>query len=123
MSEFPEDIFQNILNNPEAMKTIGSMLSSLQGNGTENKDAEKGDKKEEQVKKDDPFLGFLDNPEMLFKIGNMYKQISSEDDTRVNLLMALKPYLSEKRAERVDGAVKILKLSKMSSVLGDLNIF
>ncbi len=120
MPDFPEDILKNILNNQEAMNTIESMLSSLQGSGTKNEDAVKDKKKDGG---ENPLSGILDNPEMLFKIGNMYRQISSEEDNRVNLLTALKPYLSKKRADKVDGAVKILKLSKMSSVLGDLNIF
>ncbi len=48
---------------------------------------------------------------------------SMNDDNRSGLLLALKPHLSQKRQQRVDNAVKILKLTQMLPLLQDSGIF
>ena len=49
--------------------------------------------------------------------------LSGGDDNETRLIKALKPYLSKQRSESADKAIKLLKLSKMAPLLGDLNIF
>lgn len=45
------------------------------------------------------------------------------DDSRINLLVALKPHLSQEKQTRVDKAVKILKLLELAPLLSKLGIF
>ena len=108
MANSPEEMLQNILNDPEAMNKISSMIGSL---ASEDKEGD-----------NNGGLG-LDDPQTLMKISSMLGKISNTDDPNVNLILALKPYLSEKRVESADMAVKFLKLSKLSSLIGDIDLF
>lgn len=45
------------------------------------------------------------------------------EDNRTRLLLALKPILSEERAKRVDGAVKLLKLIQLLPLLKETDLF
>ena len=104
MAASPDDMLKDILNNPEAMEKINSFISSV------GKDEPK----------ENTDLGI--SPEMLAQAGRLMSEMSSGDDKGVNLILALKPYLSEKRQSRADMAIKFLKLSKLSSLIGDLDL-
>ena len=105
----PEEMIQNILSDPDAMNKISDMLSSITSDG----------KKEETTSPSLPF----EDPAMIFKITEMIQKLNGEDDNNTKLITALKPYLSHKRAESADKAIKFMKLSKMSSLLQDINLF
>lgn len=45
------------------------------------------------------------------------------EDNRTRLLLALKPILSEERAKRVDGAVKLLKLVQLLPLIKETDLF
>ena len=109
MANSAQEMLQNILNDPEAMNRISEMLGSINS------------EEESKEEKSGPFE--FDDPEMIMKIGSMLGKISNTDDASVNLILALKPYLSEKRSESADRAVKLLKLSKLSSLIGDIDLF
>ena len=109
MSSSPEEMIQNILSDPETMEKIGSLLSGISGE-RENESKNEG-------------LPMLENPEMILKMGKILQKMSGEEDNNTRLIMALKPYLSERRAESADKAIKMLKLSKMTSLLGDVKLF
>ena len=47
----------------------------------------------------------------------------SAGDDRTRLLMAIKPFLSEKRAPYMDSALMIMKLAKMGKIGKDLKLF
>lgn len=46
----------------------------------------------------------------------MSKLANNRDDPRSNLLLSLKPYMREGRRQSIDHAVKLLNLSKLSSL-------
>ena len=48
---------------------------------------------------------------------------SAPTDDRTRLLLAIKPFLSEKRAPYMDSAVTILKLAAVGKLGKDLNLF
>ena len=64
-------------------------------------------------------LGDL-NPESIMKIKRIYDKMNRNDDPRVHLLAALKPYMSPRRASHVDNAVQILSLTKLGDIMKDL---
>ena len=116
MADGFEDILQNILNDPSAMEKVSGIISALKSDDTTKED---NPPKEEGS----AFPGF-DNPEMLMKLAKMYSKISSDkDDPRVNLLTALKPYMGDKRKSNMDQAIKILQLTKISSLMSENNLF
>ncbi len=108
-----------ILEDPDSMAKIKEMASALFGG------EEKPNKAENSAAKLP--LGGLealgDGLDMgaLLKIGNALK--SGGNDSRSNLLMALKPHLSEGRRDRVDKAVKILRLVSLLPLIKESGIF
>ncbi len=109
MASAPEDMLKNLLNDPATMDKLQSMMQAF--GGTEKKDPPSG------------ALPFgLDNPEMLMKLGKAWNEAMQDDDPRINLIAAIKPYLNEKRLHSADRAMQLLRLSKMSSVLQELHI-
>jgi hypothetical protein len=109
MSSGFDDMLKNVLSDPGAMEKISSMLSSL-GSSEEKQDPSAGS---------DGFGGM----ETLLKAKDMFEKVSKEDDPRLTLLNALKPYLNKKRITKVDSAIKILKVSKLAPLIKDFDIF
>lgn len=50
----------------------------------------------------------------------MDKLSNNRSDPRTNLLLSLKPYMSEERKRSIDGAVRLLSLSKLSGLMKNL---
>lgn len=102
-----------ILNDPESMNRVRQMAESILS-----------DKEEETT--DDSIFGSFGSEEL----GNIMSIVSrlnnQQNDARTSLLLALKPHLSETKQEKVDTAIKILRLLdllpilKESGVLGKL---
>ncbi len=104
-----------ILNDPESMNRVREMAESI---------LSKDNKKSES--EDETLFGKLDGSELTGIMSLVSKLNQSHDDARTNLLAALKPHLSEPKREKVDTAIKILRLLdllpllKESGVLGQL---
>ena len=109
-----EEMLKGILENPDTMKQIMGLVDSFKGK--ENSPQKENNKTSVSL----PFG--LDNPETLLKLGNAFGKIANDSDPRINLIMAIKPYLNSNRLEGADRAMQILKLSKMSTVLEELKI-
>jgi len=103
MDDLSEKI-ADILNDPESMDKVRLMAENLLGT------------KPEQPKTQEKISGILsgeglpDISEMQKIMGLLSRLKSSEDDSRTQLLLALKPHLSEERRQKVDSAVKILRM-------------
>ena len=94
-----QDKLTELLNNPEGMAKIRQMAEGLFGNTTDKK---------EEPHKDNSDFGFDIDPSAL--MGMMSALKTAPTDNRAQLLMALKPHLSAERQQRVDNAVKLLRL-------------
>lgn len=97
-----------LLNDPSGMEKIKGMAQSLL--------FEEKPKENEEVLPADLDIGAIT------RVLGMMKQ-GSNDDSRVRLLLALKPNLSPDRQAKVDSAIKILKLIELAPLLGDLGLF
>lgn len=106
-----EDIASKItemLQNPESVGQIKAMAESLfKGN------------EQETPQPADSGLGDIDIGSMM-KVASLLK--NSACDNRSNLLLALKPHLSDERQPRVDKAIKILKLVSLIPVFREQGI-
>jgi len=92
---------------PQIMNKVADVLSSL-GNNENNESKEKSDN-----------IASPDNG-----LGNILGSISgAANDERMRLLLAIKPFLSEKRAPYMDSAVTILKLISVGKIGKDLKLF
>lgn len=98
MDEGFEQQIKNALSDPELMSKVSGILSSLGTGGAQN--------------------GGNGEPSGQ----SLPAQIMPQDD-RTRLLLALKPFLSEKRAPYMDSAVNILKLVSIGKVGKDLKLF
>ena len=96
-----ENEISKALSDPDIMNKVQGVLSSL------------NNKEESTEKTSAPQLP--DN--MLSSLGNMV------NDDRTRLLMAIKPFLSEKRAPYMDSALTILKFASIGKLGKDLKLF
>ena len=97
-----------LLSDPEGMNRIKSMAESLLGGQST-----------EQIPKEDDFdidIGALTGILKKMKGGG-------KADPRINLLLALRPNLSKERQEKVDSAIKILKLIEFAPMLKEMGLF
>ncbi len=100
MSDELGDKIKALLSNPETM----NMVSSLLGNSsTQNEQSLQSN--------DDEFIS---------NVKNAISKVNSGSDKRINLLNALKPYMRDSRASNIDRAIKMLKLTQLTSLFKDL---
>lgn len=100
----------SLLDSKEGMEQIKNMAESLLGSGEEPKAAS------------DLFGGL--NPgdiETIMQLGNLLR--SDKEDSRTALLMALKPHLSARRQDRVDRAVKLLRIAAVLPAITKSGLF
>ena len=96
-----EQEISKALADPEIMNKVQGVLSSLSENG-------EGESADALPLPDKNILSALSK---------------SGGDDRTRLLLALKPFLSEKRAPYMDSAVTILRLASMGKLGKDLKLF
>lgn len=115
MDELSEKLAQ-ILNDPESMNRVREMAENILGSDTP----------EQKEPETDDVYGMLGSAELMNVMSIVSKLNSKGDDARTQLLSALKPHLSEPKREKVDTAIKILRLLELlplikeSGVLGKL---
>lgn len=93
-----------ILKDPESMGRVKQMAENLMG----------GSKKEES-----PLPDGIDIGKIMSVVGK-FKQTGGEKE---KLLLALRPHLRPERQQRLDTAVRILKLLELAPLLKDSGIF
>ncbi len=90
---------QEMLSDPESMKQISELAQMFQS----------GEAPEQTPEASPPEVNTSDfNPNLLLKAGELLHQ--QQNDKNMNLLLALRPHLGQPRQEKLDKAVKILKL-------------
>lgn len=101
MDEGFEQQIKNALADPDIMQKVSGVLQSLGSGGGEEK-----------------------KPEALAApvLPTNFAALAPADD-RTRLLLALKPFLSEKRAPYMDSAINILKLISIGKIGKDLKLF
>lgn len=111
MAEFEEKL-DAILNDPQAMGQIMALARSLGGTG-DRQAAPPPSQEANDEPADHPSPGGLSLDPRLVEVG--MKALSAYQDTdnkKAALLQALRPFVKEERAAKVDKAVEIARLSK-----------
>lgn len=106
----------DLLNDPDSLKKVREMAENILGNNQKNDSPPKSD------------LGSLFgddiDPAQIGKIISVMSRLKSDrDDNRTKLLLALKPHLSTPRQEKVDTAIKLLKLIDLLPFLKESGMF
>lgn len=103
-----ENIIESVMSSPESMGKIMDIVKMF-GGGEES----------EPEKKPSPLpvpggdlLGL--DPAMLSKIMELIGSYSAEDDRRIRLLGAIRPYLKDEDSFHIDRAIHIVKLSRVA---------
>lgn len=60
------------------------------------------------------------NSDSLIKIKNIIDGLQMDNDPRVNLLSALRPYISSTRGRHIDNAIRLMSISKLPLLLKNL---
>ena len=105
------------MSNPEAMSKISSIIGALGGGATQETPQQQPPQQQSmpqpqpiQPQQQMPSLPNLNLPDL-------------SGDNRTKLLMAVKPFLSEKRAPYVDGAVALLRMMQLGKLGKDMKLF
>lgn len=102
----------SILSDPEAMKEIAALASSL------GIDAPGVHKAPEPPPAAPPDQGALN---MVTSLMPMLGTLRADDDT-TRLLDAIRPFLSEERQKKLDQAKKLIRMMRLMPMLRELNI-
>ena len=117
-----DDITQkitSILNDPDSLDTIRSIADSLMSGNDEPKAEPQGSRGFDMSQ----LFGSV-SPDQMGGIMRVMSAFNSKgSDDRTALLLALKPHLSAKRQERVDRAIKLLKLATIMPLLNESGLF
>ena len=115
------DQISSLLNSPDGMDKIRSVAANLLGgDGGLTPETNKSAIPQNSAPQNSmPAL-----PDLLSgaeNMGNIMRLISllngQSNDKRVNLLLALKPHLSEERSKKIDKAVSIIKIASLLPIL------
>ncbi len=103
---------QELLGDPESMQRVRQMAESILGEDMEDK------------KESTPDISTaLEANELQGMLSLVSKFNSLGGDSRTQLLNALKPHLSETRREKVDTAIKILKILELLPFIKESGLF
>lgn len=112
-----DDLFgkmQSVLSDPESMQQLQE-LAALMGDSNEESD-DKGQTAQQEKSSAD--MGF--DIGKLIELSSMMNSTKNDEDAA--LLLALKPHLKEERQQKVDKAVKLLKMLNIWKTLKDTGI-
>ncbi len=104
-----EDMFgkmQELLSDPESMKQLSELAQMLR---TETDGASVPPAEEAPCENTDTGGGLPFDPMLLMKLGELW-QSSQKQDENTALLLALRPHLRSERREKVDRAVRLLRV-------------
>lgn len=103
---------EGILNNPQAMSQIMSLAQSLGGKNAAPEPAPPPEPQPAPTPSGQS-LDFNLDPKILSGLASLLNSYNSDDDQRIALLNALRPFVKEQRYTKIDKAVQIAKLSRM----------
>ena len=108
-----------LLNSPDGMDKIRAAAASILGDGGQNNLSNSGTETKKANDNDfsvpDGLLSNIGNMQGIMKIFSLLND--RKEDSRVGLLLALKPHLSSERAKRVDKAISMLKVASILPIL------
>ena len=115
-----DDISKNLadlLNDPESLGRLREMAENILGGNS--------DSPPKQESSASSIFGDMDiDPSQIGNIISVMSRLkANQNDDRSKLLLALKPHLSPPKREKVDTAIKLLKLIDLLPLLKDSGIF
>ena len=106
------DKLKSMLENPETLNMLSSLLGSMQGNSSQPSQSSQDDAEIAE----EPIQTQNVQADNMIKIKQMLEQTSTANDPRINLLNSLKPYMGKKRMTKMDQAIRLIQISKIISI-------
>ena len=107
-----------ILNDPDSMEKVRKMAQSILGEGEKNEPPPQSSNVLSALSDGMP------DAETLGRIMQIMNRFRSDNrDERSTLLLALRPHLSEPRQEKLDTAIKFLKMIDLLPLLKESGLF
>lgn len=117
MDEFGDRLNQ-ILSDPQMMSRISGFAESLFGG--ENEGDERGERAPRRRPDSGDAEGMGFDPALLSRIAALMRRQGDKREERA-LLEAMRPYLSERRREKMDRAIRLARLASIAELaLGEL---
>lgn len=107
---------QSILSNPESLKSILQIASGL-GIKTPEIQAHSQTEEREAVAEQQK----LPEPQKILSSSASSRGLYSDD--RMNLLLSIKPFLNEKKRQRIDSVIKAMQAAKIINAYKDTDLF
>lgn len=125
MGEDMEDIFQklnSIISDKETADNLKNIINNFNTSSTNSSQAS-DDEKKYQNSSESNSSSDIPNFDIntILKLKNLMDKFnSSQNDSRANLLLALKPYLADSKKEKIDLYIRFLKILNVVEAI-DLN--
>jgi len=101
---------------PDNLKGLLSLLtSSMPGQESSPRNSEASDAKEEKAEKSD----LEENIEMVRKIKRVMDRLNTTHDPRINLLTAIKPFLSNRRQKKLNNCLRLIQMSNLTRYIDE----
>lgn len=118
-NEMMNNLF-SMLNNGDAKNQISDLISNLGGSNSQNNSSPPNDAPFQSQSSNGSSSGnsnnmFGNNMDAMVKIQSMMSAFNNQDDNRIYLLNAIRPYMRETRNKNIDMAVKFIQLMNFSS--------
>ena len=120
------EMMQKLLSDPAAVSAVTELAGKLaNGSAVQSAEAPKTEEKPANADMGSLLSSVLANPDIMAKMPQMLSSLSAlqspapkaPTDSRSALLCALKPYLSDGRAQNVDNIIKIVQIIDLFSSL------
>ncbi len=105
---------KDMLSTEEGQRQLEGILGSLQGQGPQQP------MQNQSAPPAKSGSGFF-NYDALMRMKGIMDSLQTENDPRVNLLTSLRPYISSRRGQHLDSAIKIMSLGKLPYLLKNMN--
>ncbi len=107
------DKLKAMLEDPDTLNTLSSILGSMQPSNSVKSEPEVTADTDAELPAEQ---STPDPTQAISQIARMLSSTSAADDPRINLLTSLKPYMRKSRSAKMDQAIKLIQISKMASV-------
>lgn len=119
-----EEELSKALADPDLMKKVGAMLGNLsQSTATDAPGEHAAATAVDGAENAAEAAAAAPPPDLSKLLGSLGGLGNLQNDPRTNLLMAIKPFLSEKRAPYMDSALSVLRLVQVGKIGKDLKLF
>lgn len=116
MDEQINDKIRQTLADPQSLKTIASLVSAL--SAKQEPDAHEAESDSQQLTEISEKI-----PSEVISAMSGLQKASSQKDDRVNLLLSIKPFLNNRKQQRVDSLIKALGAVSLINAYKDSDIF